>query len=156
MISGRVEWIGFWRRWNGRDPWPNVEQLKKKKERKKEKKTSPNWKAKTRFDSALSRFARNYERVTIARWNDVFFLYSPLYPLSSSFTLFLSLPLFSLFILYFTVEGGRDARSPLDERRAPLRVSIERRRPGRLTFANRDPNLSPCFAINTGSDRGNL
>lgn len=77
--------------------------------KKKRKKTSPNWKAKTRFDSALSRFARNYERVTIARWNDVFFLYSPLHPLSLSST-FSFLPFVSFFlILYFTVEGGRGA-----------------------------------------------
>lgn len=111
------------------------EQLKKKKE-----KTSPNWKAKTRFASALSRFARNYERVTIARWNDVFFLYSPLHPLPLSFTLsFLSLC--SFFILHFTVEGERDAHLRLDERRASRfdRTTM----PRAIDICKHDPNLSP-------------
>lgn len=77
--------------------------------KKKRKKTSPNWKAKTRFDSALSRFARNYERVTIARWNDVFFLYSPLHPLSLSST-FSFLPFVSFFLIYISRSREDKAR----------------------------------------------
>lgn len=77
--------------------------------KKKRKKTSPNWKAKTRFDSALSRFARNYERVTIARWNDVFFLYSPLHPLSLSST-FSFLPFVSFFLIYISRSREDEAR----------------------------------------------